>query len=1822
MSLYADELAAAAPLASSLQRHPQQSQQHKNHDAASSYPFSAVSVESMRGDASLLGGSLNGAGDGALSEWDGSKPFAFARRSGRLDWNALLRIDLARVVRERDLALLQRHVRQLVFADLTQDDVAYFEPNAPDPAGLDGSGGTSGAANALHMFRLWQLSGEVLLHVQSFLLRSLQAKEGAEAREAARGRERIEKERAASREIKARLGAAQKQLKAARETIAGYERANIRLAHANGAQLFGPAADGSVGAQTGPEAHYPGAVYPCSLCNAAFSAPHFLAQHYQRRHPDFLPVQVVVQGSGKKLEEDEKQQSPAYHPPALDARALERMRSEMRSEMQAALESSYSSRRVAELRRLVTRLTALENFVAQRFGGMILPSAEMENPQRELYEAILAEIELIKTDLAREAHMDWGDSKAPAGTPHWRIQQQQQQHLEPPLSPAKPPPQPVAVVPAAAEQPPLSPPRSPAVAAIPPASPNSNPAFSVSPPPFPAQPSTPSSPPPPPLPAPALDPSTQSHLPRSLRLRNALLARAGRASWAPFADVPFLHSRYGPADWIPDPEVQRAHVAARVDWLSLPEPASEQALASIEADMHALPSVAESYNALHAAVEARVESRPLDEWIRLEDEALDRRQDFLPQWEAMVLDKESRAASLASQNLAERTRNEAAEVLRAQQQQQQEDALRAAELAAQEEARRKEEQAQQARLLQERAQQEQLQERERMLAEQKRVLAQYEAARAQAAAQQLQQQQQQQQQQEEERRRAVLQLQRSMSLQPSSPSRSFSSSSSLAQSPSSFVRAPPPPFIDTSTPSHAHGGALLGGIASLASSPPPPPTVSTVAASTTAGAEVAQAVWAPQVQGYTGQKIMTELDAHMQQQQHQRAPPSVVRPEGWTSADTVMPRTPSKQPTQQQPLLSPSSSSMSSSFASSQASNSMGSSAGAFGYGGASIMQQSRGMVGHLTHISEGGSMDDSATVIHYGGNGDDDSLRERARAAGVVPAPIVVIPRTNVDEEFEQLLSPKRVAPRTQPPLIAAAASPVAAAAAASAASSPVAAAVPALHQSSSAAFRFMVTPSSPLSAVSSIAPPPSTTRATSMPIHGGAVGGGGGGPRGPVLVAPPSTSVQPGGAFWVQTPGPGAPTPGPGYVAGGGAGIMAAVVAPTPGPGYANTPGAGGATMGTSAAAAAVPTPLSRPNSAVYRIGGHGFTFGRSGNGGQIAEEEGEDYHRTALRQKQMTDERAAAEEAAALTGMHQPTQTDLASAALAHSQAAASAAAQAQAHAAAAAAAAQAHSQQQQQQQQHSSYANLQDEERRRATERARQEEEEAFGVPSTLTRGGGAVAAAGHFSSAHQSVRPAPQQQPFVPAPASSQHHHLNDSVDEVIMLDQSRSHMTSAPHQQQQQQHTLPQSQQQQHLAAPHGSPLQRVLSPSNEQLRNEHAAQQQLQQPPAPSSVAVTQQARGVPVASSSSLRVGEPTPSVAAAPPSGAFFHSIATAPVAVLPSQQQQDASSAPFIPPGPSPVSFNSLLADPSPSLQPQQQPLSSPQQRANEVQPFVASPSTSFIMASPPAATAGGSSGEQHQQMLAGPNSLAPPPIVRGFLQTPAEAQQQPSSSALAMDASGLGVRPFSLSAFDAGASSASAPFAQQPQQQQHQANPAHEQSMLVAQVVDDEFPPVEQPQSLPPRNITVSVPDASPMGPQPIGSVASAGPATDSTVAAAAAAVASARPAAGTGVIASGSVSSARAALMSAHGSGGGGFFLASPMSAEGSGTPNMAALKAVKAAREAEEAAARGGEEVQQQPLQSPSSSSTELLSPTLTRAKPATRRARTIPTVVFKPNN
>lgn len=932
--------------------------------------------------------------------WNGGVPFSFQPRQERIDFPRLLNIDLEKIVRERDIRTLQKWTHMLTFGDIKPDDIGWFDRDGRD-------GESSGAANAIHLFRLAQLTMESLMHVQGFLMKSIQAKEGAVAAAESRSAARESRDAALIGDLRRQIAKADKAANRMRAKIDGFERAGARIQPVT----YLPAA-AAIGKPV-PQAVYPGEVYPCALCGTAFQSPHFLTAHYARRHAGFVhPAQTIVDRP-VVVKQDEYKESPS----ALTQADVDRQLGDLRRSLESQLASHAAQRHHQDQQALLARLNGLEALMRGQFASATIPR-EMLASQQSIYDALLKEIEAIKEEIARDAHIAWERQNA---QPNWQIQQQQQQQQQPqpqqqqrspkPTSPphtVKPPPaQRVASMPIVRTEP-ASPAQLSRQVSLPSESPHS--------PHRPAplailSPTNSIEESPPPQPERARSSDEVRHLSRADRLRAVLLRRM-HAGYAPFAEFPTLCSRYPVEDWDPSAASDYHELEIVLDQLVRPE--NQDQLAIIEEEMHAQETAKECYNNIYDIVDNLLDGVPPARELVDSDRALADRWAFLPIWLKLILDRDARDAD----KIRERERIAAEEAARRQHE--------ADEIARAAEAARRQ------------------QEDERMRQEQRREFMKHELEyqdrlKAQSLHGQL----------------SPLQTDSTTGGDSVDPTGSPYDRIDAMLSPRSTTatkhifspsnQAPEGALaIQVSSPSRNQANyshAVLRGLETPAGEGFDP-----YASHGRTGESTPQAIpFTPLVRDYSGSTIMRSSRGPAPALPP-RTPLSVVRPEGAqringepTPLARVTPQTPAankvtntgaKTPLavftpsarQQQlevPASSPAAQQIGGNFSPSSSTSSLdGSRFDRFGhsFGGSGIMGRSVG--GGLTHISEGGSIDDSRIASNLSRR---NSLEQEAKYADgpTAPSSPIVIPRTTVDDEFEEIISPRKVAPRTQPSIV-----------------------------------------------------------------------------------------------------------------------------------------------------------------------------------------------------------------------------------------------------------------------------------------------------------------------------------------------------------------------------------------------------------------------------------------------------------------------------------------------------------------------------------------------------------------------------------------------------------------------------------------------------------------------------------------------------------------------------------------------------------------------------------------------------------------------------------
>jgi hypothetical protein len=947
-------------------------------------------------------------------------------------------------------------MNMLCFGDVRPDDLQWFTREG-------GDGETSGAANAIHLFRLCQLSMEALMHVQSFLMKSIQAKEGAVAAANARAADREERDAATIAALRKQLASLQKERVKMQAKIDGFERAGARIQPVT----YLPAA--STTGKPLQQPVYPGEVYPCALCGTAFLSAHFLTQHYTRRHPGFVhPAQTIV----------ERPQQPGIQQADVD-RQIAQMRDALQKQMSEHYEKLSGQRKQQDLQALLTRLTALEAMMRGQFAAATVPAHMLES-QQAIYNALLKEIEQIKADIARDAQLQIEKENQ---QPHWHIA---------PKTPAKSPLRPSQQQKEEEEK---EPHRPTPLAVMSPTNALSSPPTPL---PLPLPPS--------PQPERARPSTAVLHLSRADRLRAVLLRRIPQ-TYAPFQEFPDIRSRYPEEDWMPSARAEYHELEIVLGELAKEE--NQDQLKRIEEEMHQQETAKETYNDIYDLLDSYSDALPPELELVQQDAALGERWAFLPIWARLIEEKEARMGGRREKEEEERRRRE-------------------------DEAKKASDDAKQHALLS-----------EQMRQEQRRQLLQYEMQQA-------------------DRMRAQ-QLQ-------------ASTSPTAALSPSITTPLEPTPFDRMDVPS-----TTLGSLDVL--------SPMNMRSPTNAGPEGGaggqeeqmygeQTPYTPLVRDYSGQGIMT------------RTPLPSTRPEGFDRRNdrlqqipTIMPQTPAHLGTQAKTPLSiftpsvrqreaeaqaqhqsvPASApaqippqlggnfSPSSSLNSSAASSLGASERYSQSFAGSGIMTRSG--AGGLTHISEGGSIDESRNVNARGEYGQEEKYGEVPSSP---PAPI--IPRTDLDDEFEALVSPRKVLPREKPSIVVAA------------------------TPNAAAASKFMATPG---------AVTPATTRGfsgtvASMPA-----------------ASPASTNTLQLPSAQTNLRPINASTPMSTMATGSQPGAFSYAVAPTPTPG---------------APVAATPGPGFTPHT--HSVAGHSFVFGPSV--GAVEEEEDDEFPMSTDAQEHMEETR----------------------------------------------------------------------------------------------------------------------------------------------------------------------------------------------------------------------------------------------------------------------------------------------------------------------------------------------------------------------------------------------------------------------------------------------------------------------------------------------------------------------------------------------------------------------------------------------------------------------
>ena len=243
----------------------------------------------------------------------------FSKRTARLDWRQLARVDVDRVMREGDFDALQENIENLTFADIEREHMS-----------------AQADSNFVKLVRLSQLIIEYLLYSQEYLEQRRQVVEQnnvtlmSDVEEFKRAMQRDASEvQALKREMKET-----RRLVATYETMLGIANAQSRKAES----VLRPASSKG---------------YTCTMCGKIFASHGYLVSHFQRRHPEHLHELLQspheLHPSAVNVAEKETQPAAVSLPEkenagnlpvkGADAAAEAALHAKMASEAKAALEA-------------------------------------------------------------------------------------------------------------------------------------------------------------------------------------------------------------------------------------------------------------------------------------------------------------------------------------------------------------------------------------------------------------------------------------------------------------------------------------------------------------------------------------------------------------------------------------------------------------------------------------------------------------------------------------------------------------------------------------------------------------------------------------------------------------------------------------------------------------------------------------------------------------------------------------------------------------------------------------------------------------------------------------------------------------------------------------------------------------------------------------------------------------------------------------------------------------------------------------------------------------------------------------------------------------------------------------------------------------------------------------------------------------------------------------------------------------------------------------------------------------------------------------------
>ncbi|KAF1330963.1 Zinc finger, c2h2, partial [Globisporangium splendens] len=215
----------------------------------------------------------------ARQMWLPTRSFSFRQRAGKLDMRAIARLDLEKIVANTDIDVIQRHLENLAFADVTLEDVQHYSD-----------------AYFLKLFQIAQLTLEYLLNVQDSLVTHSEDME-TQCEQLLEECQQLETD---NDKCEAEIAALKKDIRQKQRTLATFE---VMLLNASTAQRRGGArVSGSMEKENAAkevnalvdkllgssiDAKEEEAIdtpVDCVVCGKKFVSAEYLLRHQQRKH--------------------------------------------------------------------------------------------------------------------------------------------------------------------------------------------------------------------------------------------------------------------------------------------------------------------------------------------------------------------------------------------------------------------------------------------------------------------------------------------------------------------------------------------------------------------------------------------------------------------------------------------------------------------------------------------------------------------------------------------------------------------------------------------------------------------------------------------------------------------------------------------------------------------------------------------------------------------------------------------------------------------------------------------------------------------------------------------------------------------------------------------------------------------------------------------------------------------------------------------------------------------------------------------------------------------------------------------------------------------------------------------------------------------------------------------------------------------------------------------------------------------------------------------------------------------------------------------------